>query len=52
MKILNFGLLNADFIYEVEHLALPGEAISSNNLTITAGGKGFNQSIALSKAEG
>jgi ribokinase len=50
MKILNFGSLNVDYIYEVAHLVLPGETISSDKLTITAGGKGLNQSIALSKA--
>lgn len=50
MKILNFGSLNVDYIYEVAHLVLPGETISSDKLTITTGGKGLNQSIALSKA--
>jgi ribokinase len=38
MKILNFGSLNVDYFYQVEHLVLPGETISSENLTITAGG--------------
>jgi len=50
MKILNFGSLNVDYVYGVEHLVLPGETISSNKLTITTGGKGLNQSIALAKA--
>ncbi|SCY44596.1 ribokinase [Alkaliphilus peptidifermentans] len=50
MKILNFGSLNVDYIYEVENFVLPGETISSNNLVITTGGKGLNQSIALAKA--
>ncbi len=50
MKILNFGSLNVDYVYEVDHLVLPGETISSDKLTITAGGKGLNQSIALAKA--
>jgi ribokinase len=50
MKILNFGSLNVDYFYQVEHLVLPGETISSENITITTGGKGLNQSIALSKA--
>lgn len=50
MKILNFGSLNVDYIYKVEHLVLPGETISSDNLTIATGGKGLNQSIALAKA--
>jgi ribokinase len=50
MKVLNFGSLNVDYFYQVEHLVLPGETISSDNLRITTGGKGLNQSIALSKA--
>lgn len=50
MKILNFGSLNLDLIYEVEHLVLPGETISAKRHSITAGGKGLNQSIALAKA--
>lgn len=50
MKILNFGSLNVDYVYKVEHHVLPGETISSEDLTITAGGKGLNQSIALAKA--
>lgn len=50
MKILNFGSLNVDYIYKVDHLVLPGETISSEGLTITTGGKGLNQSIALAKA--
>ncbi|AOT69664.1 ribokinase [Geosporobacter ferrireducens] len=50
MKILNFGSLNVDYIYEVEHFVLPGETISSKHLTVTSGGKGLNQSIALAKA--
>lgn len=50
MKILNFGSLNLDYIYEVAHLVLPGETISADRFTITNGGKGLNQSIALSKA--
>jgi ribokinase len=50
MKVLNFGSLNVDYFYQVEHLVLPGETISSDDLRITTGGKGLNQSIALSKA--
>lgn len=50
MKILNFGSLNVDYVYEVDHFVLPGETLSSDKLTITGGGKGLNQSIALAKA--
>lgn len=50
MKILNFGSLNIDYVYEVEHLVRPGETISSLSLQTFAGGKGLNQSIALARA--
>lgn len=50
MKILNFGSLNLDFVYSVEHLVCPGETLASSGLAINCGGKGLNQSIALSRA--
>ena len=50
MKILNFGSLNIDYVYEVEHLVRPGETISSLSRQTIAGGKGLNQSIALARA--
>ena len=49
MHILNFGSLNIDEIYRVSHLVTPGETVSSVSRHILAGGKGLNQSIALSK---
>ncbi len=51
MKILNFGSLNVDYIYEVDHFVTAGETLSSNKLTVEAGGKGLNQSLALSKSK-
>ncbi len=50
MKILNFGSLNLDFVYSVDHIVGPGETISSNGLEVFCGGKGLNQSIALARA--
>lgn len=50
MKVLNFGSLNIDYTYRVDHIVAPGETISSKNLEIFPGGKGLNQSIALAKA--
>lgn len=50
MKILNFGSLNIDYVYHVEDFVRKGETISSSELNVFAGGKGLNQSIALSKA--
>ncbi|MDO5047752.1 MAG: ribokinase [Anaerococcus sp.] len=49
MKILNFGSMNLDFFYRVKNIVRPGETISSNSLEVKMGGKGLNQSIALSK---
>lgn len=49
MKILNFGSLNIDLVYEVKKIARAGETVSSYNLSKTSGGKGLNQSIAVSK---
>lgn len=50
MKVLNFGSLNLDFVYAVDHMVAPGETLSSASLNTFCGGKGLNQSIALAKA--
>ena len=50
MKILNFGSLNLDFVYQVAQFVRPGETISSEQLETFPGGKGLNQSVALSRA--
>ncbi len=50
MKVLNLGSLNYDHTYSLDHIVNPGETISSSNMTTSCGGKGLNQSIALSKA--
>lgn len=50
MKVLNFGSLNLDHVYSVDHVVEPGETINSGSLHFFPGGKGLNQSIALAKA--
>ncbi|TET10753.1 MAG: ribokinase, partial [Candidatus Thorarchaeota archaeon] len=50
MKIINFGSLNIDHVYQVEHFVQPGETIPSSGYQIHSGGKGLNQSIALARA--
>ncbi len=50
MRILNFGSLNLDFTYTVPHFVQPGETLSAEGLQTFPGGKGLNQSIALSRA--
>jgi len=47
MNILNFGSVNIDHVYAVDHFVRPGETISSHSYQRFSGGKGFNQSIAL-----
>lgn len=50
MKVLNFGSLNVDYVYPVDHIIAPGETENSGSVMENCGGKGLNQSIALSKA--
>ena len=50
MKVLNFGSLNIDYVYKVDHILLKGETQASFSRNIFAGGKGLNQSIALGRA--
>ena len=50
MKVLCFGSLNIDYTYKVDHFVSKGETLSSAELKIFSGGKGLNQSVALSKA--
>ncbi len=50
MKVLNYGSLNIDYVYDVAHIVVPGETIHSTGRTIFPGGKGLNQSIAMARA--
>ncbi len=50
MKLVNFGSLNYDYVYGVDHMVLPGETLSSHSMETFCGGKGLNQSIALARA--
>ena len=51
MKILNYGSLNLDYFFNVNHIVRPGETILATAFEIQCGGKGLNQSVALAKAE-
>lgn len=50
MRILNFGSLNIDYVYQVDHFVQQGETLSSSDMKIFSGGKGLNQSVAVGKA--
>ena len=50
MKIINFGSLNIDNVYNVQEFVKPGQTIFSNSFQIAAGGKGLNQSSAAARA--
>lgn len=50
MKVLNYGSLNIDYVYDVPHFVQSGETLSSSNMVRSAGGKGANQAAALAKA--
>ena len=50
MKVLNFGSLNYDYVYDVDHIVQPGETLDSLNMGTFFGGKGLNQSVAMARA--
>lgn len=50
MRLLNFGSMNVDHVYQVDHFVRPGETISARRLDHFCGGKGLNQSVALARA--
>ena len=50
MRILNIGSLNIDHVYHVDHLTRAGETLTASDYTVGCGGKGLNQSVALSMA--
>lgn len=50
MTIYNFGSINLDRLYQLDHFVRPGETMASNSYQCLLGGKGANQSVALAKA--
>ena len=50
MRVLSFGSLNIDYVYDVPHFIARGETMAALKLNTYSGGKGLNQSVALSKA--
>ena len=50
MNVLCYGSLNIDYVYTVPHFVCEGETLGAISRDIFPGGKGLNQSIALSKA--
>jgi len=52
MTIYNFGSLNIDHVYRIDHCASPGETVDCSDFSMYAGGKGANQSIAIARAGG
>ncbi|MCR5536132.1 MAG: ribokinase [Succinivibrio sp.] len=49
-KILCFGSLNLDYVYQVEHLVAPAETLSAVSRAVFPGGKGLNQAVAAARA--
>lgn len=50
MRILNFGSLNLDHVYQVPHFLQAGETLAALDEAVHPGGKGLNQSLALARA--
>lgn len=49
-RVINLGSINIDHVYQVPHFVRPGETLASTGYHRGAGGKGFNQSIAIARA--
>ncbi len=49
-RILNFGALNIDHVYQVDHISRSGETLVGSNYARFAGGKGANQSVAIARS--
>ena len=50
MNVLDFGSLNYDYVYQVDHILVGGETSAALSMETHIGGKGLNQAIALKKA--
>ncbi|MBA4380933.1 MAG: ribokinase [Sideroxydans sp.] len=50
MRVLNIGSINIDHVYGVDYFVRPGETLAASSYSTFAGGKGFNQSVALARA--
>ncbi len=50
MKIINFGSLNIDYVYKVDHIVRPEETVRAKKTDFFPGGKGLNQSIAIARS--
>lgn len=50
MKVLNFGSLNVDYVYRVDHMTREGETQKAMSREAFPGGKGLNQSVAAARA--
>jgi ribokinase len=50
MLVLNYGSLNIYYVYSVDHIFREGETVAASGMEVFCGGKGLNQSIALSRA--
>ena len=50
MGIINFGSMNVDHVYSMQHFVQPGETLHSDAYNIYCGGKGLNQSVAAARA--
>ena len=46
-RIINFGSLNIDYVYQVDHFLRAGETLAAAKRSIHMGGKGLNQTVAL-----
>lgn len=52
MSIVNVGSINWDRVFRVPHFPQPGETLAARSGMVGLGGKGLNQSVAITRAGG
>ena len=49
-RFINIGSLNIDYVYKVSHFVRAGETLAATDRAVHMGGKGLNQTVAMSRA--
>jgi ribokinase len=49
-RFINIGSLNIDYVYKVPHFVRAGETLAATERAVHMGGKGLNQTVAMSRA--
>ena len=52
MKVLNFGSLNLDYVYDVEHFVRPGETLDTLSRSVKCGEPSWIKTVWIRRFSG